>query len=107
MKLWKRRSKTIKKRSEQYMIPARVNVEIDEQEIKQHINQRLDALIQESLIMVDTNTLAKQMSMSRRFLEEEILSDVRIKAIERRKSRKKFFFYDELLPVIKTIVSEW
>ena len=85
---------------------ANIDVAINEEEIKQHINQKLDDMIRESLIMIDVETLAKKMCLSKRFLEDEVLRDVRIKAIERKKSRKRLYFYDELIPVLKEIMYE-
>ncbi|SEN86975.1 hypothetical protein SAMN04488134_102145 [Amphibacillus marinus] len=88
------------------MIPAKVNVEINEAEIAQHIKQRIDELLRDSLIMIDVDTLAKKMCLSKRFIEDEFLSDIRIRAIQRKKSRKRMYFYDELVPVIREIVYE-
>jgi len=45
--------------------------------------------------------------MSKRFLEDEILSDPRMRVIERRKSRKRWWFYKQAVEVIKEIVDEW
>lgn len=85
---------------------ANIDVAINEEEIKQHINQRLDDMIRESLIMIDVPTLSKKMCLSTRFLEDVVLCDVRIKAIERKKVRKRLYFYDELIPVLKEVIYE-
>ncbi|WP_440896273.1 hypothetical protein ACS127_17390 [Amphibacillus sp. Q70] len=85
---------------------ATVKVEVNESEIIEHIKQRVDALADGFFIMLDVDTLAKRMCLSKRFIEDELLSDVRIKAIERKKSRKRMYFTDELIPVIKEIVYE-
>ncbi|WP_153464806.1 hypothetical protein [Sediminibacillus terrae] len=89
------------------MFPAEVKVEINEEEIKQQIVQRLDDMIRESLIMIDVETLAKKMCMSKRFLEENFLHDPRMKLIERRKARKRFWFYQEAVEVITEIMNDW
>jgi transcriptional regulator GlxA family with amidase domain len=88
------------------MALANVEVSLNEDEIKKHVYDRLDDMVRESLIMIDVETLAKKMCLSKRFLEDEFLSDIRMKAIERRKSRKRLYFYDEVIPVIKEIVYE-
>ncbi|WP_231735244.1 hypothetical protein [Gracilibacillus massiliensis] len=83
---------------------AQIDVSVNEDEIKEQITQRIEEMIRDSLLMIDVDTLAKKLCMSKRFLEEEILQDVRMKAIERKKSRKRFYFYDEVIPVVKEIV---
>lgn len=88
------------------MALANVEVSLNEDEIKKHVYDRLDDMVRESLIMIDVETLSKRMCISRRFLEDEFLSDIRMKAIERRKSRKRLYFFDEVIPVIKEIVYE-
>ena len=89
------------------MIPANVQVQIDEKAIKEYIEKQLDQQIHETLLMIDLEKLAIITSMSKRFLEDEILSDPRMRVIERRKSRKRWWFYKQSLEVIKEIVDEW
>jgi hypothetical protein len=88
------------------MALANVEVSLNEDEIKQYVESRLEDMIRESLILIDVETLSKRMCISRRFLEDEFLSDIRMKAIERRKSRKRLYFYDEVIPVIREIIYE-
>ncbi|HFK1727390.1 MULTISPECIES: hypothetical protein [Bacillus cereus group] len=89
------------------MIPANVQVNIDEKAIKEYIQQQIDQQIHETLLMVDLEKLAVITSMSRRFLEDEILSDPRMRLIERRRNRKRWWFYKEALEVVTEIVDEW
>ncbi|MGF2619214.1 hypothetical protein [Bacillus cereus] len=89
------------------MIPANVQVNIDEKAIKEYIQQQIDQQIHETLLMVDLEKLAVITSMSRRFLEDEILSDPRMRLIERRRNRKRWWFYKQALKVITEIVDEW
>jgi len=96
----------MKRKGVNKMALANVEVSLNEDEIKKHVYDRLDDMVRESLILIDVETLAKKMCISRRFLEDEFLSDIRMKAIERRKSRKRLNFYDEVIPVIKEIVYE-
>jgi len=96
----------MKRKGVNKMALANVEVSLNEDEIKKHVYDRLDDMVRESLILIDVETLAKKMCISRRFLEDEFLSDIRMKAIERRKSRKRLYFYDEVIPVIKEIVYE-
>lgn len=89
------------------MIPAQVQVNVDEQAIKEYIQQQLDQTIHETLLLVDLDKLATMTSMSKRFLEDEILCDPRMRLIERRKSRKRWWLYKPAIDVIQEIVEEW
>ncbi|WP_089607673.1 hypothetical protein [Bacillus cereus] len=89
------------------MIPANVQVNIDEKTIKDYIQQQIDQQIHETLLMVDIERLVVMTSMSRRFLEDEILSDPRMRLIERRRNRKRWWFYKQALEVIEEIVNDW
>lgn len=89
------------------MIPANVQVNIDEKAIKEYINNQLDQQIHETLLLVDVEILTRVTSMSKRFLEDEILSDPRMRVLERRKARKRWWLYKQSLEVIKEIVDEW
>ncbi|MFJ8217431.1 hypothetical protein [Bacillus cereus] len=89
------------------MIPANVQVNIDEKAIKEYILQQIDQQLHETLLMIDLERLAVITSMSKRFLEDEILSDPRMRLIERRRSRKRWWFYKQALEVITEIVNDW
>ncbi|MES1049087.1 hypothetical protein FOA24_06400 [Bacillus thuringiensis] len=89
------------------MIPANVQVNIDEKAIKEYIQQQIDQQIHETLLMVDVEKLVTITSMSKRFLEDEFLSDPRMRLIERRRNRKRWWFYKQALEVITEIVDEW
>ncbi|EJR32665.1 hypothetical protein IIG_02517 [Bacillus cereus VD048] len=89
------------------VIPANVQVNIDEKAIKEYILQQIDQQLHETLLMVDLEKLAVITSMSKRFLEDEILSDPRMRLIERRRNRKRWWFYKRALEVITEIVDEW
>lgn len=89
------------------MIPGNVQVNIDEKAIKEYIQQKIEVKLNETLLMIDLEKLALITSMSKRFLEDEILCDPRMKLIERKKSRKRWWFYRQSLEVITEIVDEW
>ncbi|MDF2064969.1 hypothetical protein [Bacillus sp. Cr_A10] len=89
------------------MIPSSIEVKIDQKSIQEYIEAQLEQHIHETLFMVDLEKLAVITSMSKRFLEDEILSDPRMRVIERRKSRKRWWFYKQSVEVIKEIVDEW
>ncbi|MEH6931488.1 hypothetical protein [Bacillus sp. JJ783] len=89
------------------MLPANVQVNIDEKAIKKYILQQIDQQLHETLLMIDLEKLVVITSMSKRFLEDEILSDPRMRLIERRRNRKRWWFYKQALEVITEIVDEW
>jgi len=86
---------------------AKVKVELDQEQIQAYINEQIKKNVQQSLLLVDINRLAEITSMSPRYLEEEILSDPRVRLHERRKSRKRWWLYEPTIEAIKTIVDEW
>ncbi len=59
------------------------------------------------MLLVDINKLSEITCMSVRYLEDEILSDPRIRIHERRKSRKRWWLYEPTIEVIKEITAEW
>lgn len=89
------------------MIPAQISVNINETAIRDYIQKQLDQQIHESLLLIDLKKMAEITSMSPRYLEEQILSDPRMRLIERRKERKRWWLYQEAVIVIKSILDEW
>ncbi|SHH95402.1 hypothetical protein [Virgibacillus chiguensis] len=89
------------------MIPANVQVNINEKAVKEFIESKLQEQISQRLLLVDINKLAELTCMSVRYLEEEILCDPRIKVYERRKNRKRWWIAEPTFKAIEEIVSEW
>lgn len=89
------------------MLPAEITIQLDDKAIQAHIQNQLDAAIQKSLWWVDVNRLVELTSMSKRMLEQEILSDYRMRAIEIRKSQKRYYEAARAFEVIKEIVDSW
>lgn len=90
------------------MIPAEVNIQIDEKAIREHIENRLDEVINESILLVDVKGLAKRLSMSERYIEDQFLKDPRIRQHEVRKNQKRWYFYKPVMQEIEKIIkSEW
>ena len=89
------------------MIPAQVTVNIDEKAIREYILKQLDQQIHESLLLIDLKKMAEITSMSPRYLEEQILRDPRMRLIERRRDRKRWWLYKEAVNVIQAIIEEW
>jgi len=89
------------------MIPAEVNIQLDKKAIQQHIEMELAESIQAQLWFVDLNKISELTSMSPRFLESEVLCDVRMRAIEIKKVRKRWWPAELALQVITEITNEW
>lgn len=89
------------------MIPATVEITLDRQAIKEYIHKKLDEEIRETLWFVDVEKLCQLTCMSKRYLEQEILSDARMKAIERRKERKRWYPAKQAQEIIDEITYNW
>ncbi|MBB6600951.1 hypothetical protein HW432_01505 [Bacillus pumilus] len=84
------------------------DVDVNQDEIRNYINQQLEAALEEVLFTWDIDEMSKRTCMSKSFLENEFLHDPRMKLLERRKERgKRFWFYEESKEVMKQIMDEW
>lgn len=89
------------------MIPANIEVALDKQAIRHYIEKRLDEEIREVMWFIDLNKMAELTNMSPRFLESEVVGDVRMRAIEIKKNRKRWWPASQAFEVISEITSEW
>ncbi|MGE7954644.1 hypothetical protein [Lysinibacillus xylanilyticus] len=89
------------------MIPANVQINIDEKAIKEYIQEQIDSQIRETILFIDIEGLVKITNFSKRFLEDAVLSDPRVKQFQRQRARKRFWFYEPTIEAIKEIVDEW
>lgn len=89
------------------MIPAKIEVSIDEQAIKEHIEKRLDGAIQAKLWFVDLKRMSELMCLSPRYIEDEIINHPYMKAIEIRKNRKRLWPAQKAFEVVNEILSSW
>jgi len=79
------------------MLPANIEVNLDKQAIRQYIEKQLYEEIREVLWWIDLNKMSELTNMSPRFLESEIVSDVRMRTIEVKKNRKRWWPYRQAL----------
>lgn len=87
---------------------ATINLDVDQDEIRQQLNDKLDAAIHQTLFTWDIDLMSKRTCMSKSFLENEFLHDPRMRLLERRKEKgKRYWFYEESLAVMKKIMDEW
>lgn len=89
------------------MILAEIKVDIDEKAVRDFIQSQLSKQINQQLLLVDINKLAEITCMSIRYLEDEILSDPRVRIHERRKQRKRWWLAQPTFKAIDEITSEW
>lgn len=82
-------------------------VDIDKKAIEQAINHQFGEVITNYQFLVDINKLAELTCMSKRWLEEVIISDSRFKSIEIKKERKRWWPASKAFEVIMEITSEW
>lgn len=89
------------------MFPAKLEVVVDEQLVKDEVKKQVSSIVFNQLWFVDLEKIAELSSMSKRYLEDEVVSDVRMKAIEIRKNRKRWWPAEKAFEVIMEITSEW
>ncbi|WP_112181644.1 hypothetical protein [Paraliobacillus zengyii] len=92
------------------MIPAQISVEVNEEEIKEYIQQKINQQLTDQLHFVDINRLVYMTSLSKRYLEDEFLHKPSVKLLERRKNErgKRIWLYPQVLEAIKSIMdSDW
>jgi len=89
------------------VIPSNIEVNLDKQAIQRYIEKHLDNTIQSELWFVDVERLVQLTTMSKRFIENEILCDPRMRIIERRRNRKRWWPAKAALETIEEITSEW
>lgn len=89
------------------MIPAKVEINLDEKAIQQFVQQELQKQVHQQLLFVDINRLSDLTSMSVRYLEEEILQDPRVRTHERKKNRKRWWIAQPTFTAILEIVDGW
>jgi len=87
---------------------AQINIDVNQEEVRKYINEKIDQAISQSFFTWDIEEMAKRTCMSKSFLENEFLRDPRMKLLERRKEKgKRFWFYEQSLQAIKQIMDEW
>jgi len=89
------------------MIPSKVSIEIDAKSVNDFIEKQLQKQVNQQLLLVDINKLSELTCMSVRYLEDEILSDPRVRIHERRKNRKRWWLAQPTFKAIDEITAEW
>ncbi|MEC1177299.1 hypothetical protein P9B03_02285 [Metasolibacillus meyeri] len=82
----------------------------DKKALRQYIESQIDkALLELGLWYIDIERMSKLTCMSKRFLEEEIVKDPRMRVIEIRKTDdgKRWWPYQEAFETMREITSKW
>jgi len=91
-----------------HMSVIQISTEVDQEFIKKEIQENLDKAFREVMFVWDVTEMSKRLCMGRTFLEEEFLSDDRMRVLQRQRGKgKRFWFYEPSLKVIKEIMDEW
>jgi hypothetical protein len=83
-----------------------IEISLDERQITQIIEKKIDDNIRQSLLFIDINRLAEITTFSRSTLEKKVLHDERMKLIERRLDRKRVWYYKEAMEVLREMADE-
>lgn len=89
------------------MLPAKIELQLDQQAIQKHIEKQIDDAIAAQLWFVDVKRISELTCIPIRSLEEDILSHPYMKAIEIKKVRKRYYEARKAFEVIKEIMNEW
>lgn len=89
------------------MIPAQVQINIDQKQVRDFVESELQKQINQQLLLVDINKLAELTCMSVRYLEDEILTDPRVRVHERKNRRKRWWLAQPTFKAIEDITAEW
>lgn len=77
------------------MIPAaKIQVELDEKQIRKYIEKELSNQLNQNLLLVDLPKMSELTNISTRYLEDNFLQDARIRQFERRKHRKRWWIWN-------------
>lgn len=89
------------------MLQTEISLQLNKTEVEKYIHEKLDQRIHETILFVDVERLVKMTGFSKRFLEDEILSNPMVRQHQRRKSRKRFYIYEPTIKAILEIVDSW
>ncbi|MCC2439738.1 hypothetical protein [Bacillus paranthracis] len=87
---------------------ATVDVSLNQNEIRKYIYEQINQELRYALVFWDINRMSEMTCLSKSFLENEFLNDIRMKRLERRKEKgKRIWPFEESVKVIKAIMDEW
>lgn len=84
-------------------------IKLDESAVREEIRIQISEIIKDTdeMWLWDVETMIQKTAMGKTFLEEEFLSDPRMKLIEIKKSRKRWYPVDAAKRAMTEIMEEW
>lgn len=84
-------------------------IKLDESVVREEIRNQIADILKttDEMWLWDVETMIKQTSMGKTFIEEEFLSDPRMKLIEIKKSRKRWYPVNAAKRIMTEIMDEW
>lgn len=91
------------------MIPAVVEVQVNQEYIDQRVDAKIDEFVRPQMILCSLDRLCKMYDMSMNTFKDNFLHDPRVLMHERTKSTKgkRRFLYEPTIAAIKQIMDEW
>lgn len=89
------------------MFQTNIELNLDQQAIGQYVEKQIQDAIRAKLWLVDLEKISELTCMSKRWLEDEIISDPRMKVIEIKKNRKRWWPAKQAFEVISEITGQW
>lgn len=84
------------------------HIEMNKAEIQKHIKEQLDMEKRELFLYWDISEMMRQTCMSKSFLENEFLHNMRMIVHQRRKYKgKRYWLYKESVEAMHEIMNEW
>lgn len=87
---------------------ANIKVEVNEEEIKQQLQELIAAAARETLLFWDIEEMAKRTCLEPSYLKRHVLTDARMKVFERRRGNgKRLWIYEGSVQALKEIIDDW
>lgn len=87
---------------------AKIDVQIDEELVRQQLKDLVDETGRAMLLFWDIDEISKRTCLDKSYLTKHILIDPRMKVYERRRGKgKRIWLYEGSVQALKEIIDEW
>ncbi len=87
---------------------AKIDVQIDEELVRQQLKDLVDETGRAMLLFWDIDEISKRTCLDKSCLTKHILIDPRMKVYERRRGKgKRIWLYEGSVQALKEIIDEW
>ena len=83
-----------------------VSIEVNPEQVQAIVEQQLKEITQQKIILMDSERFMDLFSFNKRFFDEHIASDPRVKQFERKRSRKRYWLAQPTIEMVLQIVNE-